>query len=173
MRKRLKPKTGGLLLSRVVRVQTAPLCFLSVFACLLSAHAVPRTAGESLQESPTQAGRAVPLPGSDGAFHNPHGSPAWIVYIPLGAAYALENHSDKRIVRYQVGCVVDECGRLEILSRKKEGRVDLPPADLLKNTFPFTYVSVRQVKKECVSKGAKVSVVEVTFTDGTVWQAKN
>lgn len=96
--------------------------------------------------------------------------PARIGYMPLGAYYTLENHSDKRIVRYRLGCAIEENGWVKISSKKKEEVTDLPPADLSKNNFPFTYLDVSQIEERCVSKAAKIAVVGITFADGTIWK---
>ena len=44
--------------------------------------------------------------------------PARIGYMPLGAYYTIENHSQKRIIRYRLGCVIEKHKRYKVVSRK-------------------------------------------------------
>jgi hypothetical protein len=96
--------------------------------------------------------------------------PARIGYMPLGAYYTLENHSDKRIIHYRLGCVVEESRALKVVYRDKEQIIDLPSADPSTKSVPFVYIGLRQLKGKCLSKGAKAAIVEITFSDGSVWK---
>jgi len=120
--------------------------------------------------SVTKVGSQVALSPCKGDFFIDHPNfPARIGYMPLGAYYTLENHSDKRIIRYRLGCVVEADGKFKVVSRKKAQVTDLAPADASKNSVPFVYISLRRIKGTCVSKEAKAAIVEVTFSDGSVW----
>lgn len=146
-----------------------PPCIFAIFLCLLGATALAFKPGALTQARSEPATRPSFSPcRSDALFDRPS-LPARIGYMPLGAYCTLENHSAKRIVRYRLGCVVEERSRIKILSKRKEEVSDLPPADSSKSRISFTALSVSRIKNKCVAKGAKVAVVEVNFADGTAW----
>lgn len=109
---------------------------------------------------------------SDLFFDRPN-LPARIGYTPLGAYPTLENHSDKGVIRYRLGCVLEENGQLKIPAKRKEEVTDLPPANISKTSIPFTALSLREIKKECSAKKAKIAVVDITFADGTTWKLED
>ena len=156
------------LLPKARTVRLSPLC--AFFVYLLGITAVAFTTEVSSQDYPEPTAKQISSTCREDIFPDRTNSPARIGYMPLGAYCTLENHSDKRIVRYRLGCAIEENGRVKILNKKKEKAIDLPPADPSKSAFPFTYLSIRQIKKCCTSKGAKIAIVEVTFADGSSWR---
>lgn len=97
-------------------------------------------------------------------------SPVRIGYMPFEAVYTIENYSERRVVGYRLGCVVEKKGRINVRSTNKLQRVSIDAIDLSTPTIPFAYVNLRRTKAVCSAKRAKPTVVQVNFADGLIWR---
>ncbi|GEM_PF-5501217 len=93
---------------------------------------------------------------------------------PNGRNYAIANVSDARIVRYRVGCVVQEADGLKILSKRPAQEKDLAPLDRVKNEAASEIVmsSHGNWGKPFCEGEAKLAILEVAFADGGFWKIR-
>lgn len=80
----------------------------------------------------------------------------------------LFNNGSKTIKSYRLGCVLEERGKLRVLHRMAVVKRDLAPNQGLLNSV-YVYDEDRS---RCDRKRAKLSVVEVVFSDGSRWKTK-
>jgi hypothetical protein len=78
----------------------------------------------------------------------------------------LGNGSNKRVVKYRLGEVAQKKDKLVVVHRSEPITIDLSANETLINPS-----EVEQELKFSLRKKTKLAVVEVTFSDGTVWQA--
>ena len=85
-----------------------------------------------------------------------------------GRMLNLFNHGSKSIKRYRLGCIVEEEGKLKILHKKAMIKTSLAPNQgLLNSIYVYTHD-----KSSCEREHAKLSIIEVAFSDGSEWKAK-
>jgi hypothetical protein len=83
----------------------------------------------------------------------------------------VSNHSSGTVIGYQLGCVVDESGKIKVKSRFATVTLKdvLKPADPFdkREWFVATDLSFRDL---CQEKGDKLAVLSVSFADGGEWR---
>lgn len=109
---------------------------------------------------------------------SPDAAQDWLVNLPSSPlvfetnvsrrALDLFNHGSKPIKKYRLGCVVEENGKLKIAHKMAVMKRNLAPNEGL---LDMMYVYADH-KSRCDKHHAKLSVIEVTFSDGSQWKAK-
>jgi hypothetical protein len=95
-------------------------------------------------------------------------SPLFMAGSPSKRDLSLENRSSGMIVSYTLGCVIQGGGRWRVLHRMNNISTSLEPGKAL-----LSSVSVYTKHRErCARKDARVAVVEVHFSDGSVWKSR-
>jgi hypothetical protein len=83
-------------------------------------------------------------------------------------SYFLRNYSTERIVKYRLGCVVQENLKYKVVDKRPYNDANLEP-----NRKKFLLVnSSHGFPEELCKAEAKLAVVEVLFADDGVWKAK-
>ena len=135
-------------------------------AILLGAFATFAIRAQSQQSGPTSKEWLINLPSA----------PLKLGLSSESNSIKLESRSTGHIVSFWLGCVVQEKDDFSVVEVLKERRINLPGAydrggaDL---TLIFMPVSdFESHKNRCEQMKARVSAVEVEFSDGAVWKAK-
>lgn len=97
-------------------------------------------------------------------------TPVRIGYFPVGAYFTIENHSNKRIVLYRLGCVAVRNEKYNVLKEQRGQAADLPPVNEETSSVRFAFIRIAKLKRECVAKRSRVGITEVTFQDNTSWR---
>lgn len=87
--------------------------------------------------------------------------------------YSVNNHSSKHVVGYRLGCVIEDGNKFKIKYKAKPKQVDIAPLDESKNRIIGKAYTIYGDKDfySCVKKKAKLTVLEVGFSDGSSWLA--
>jgi hypothetical protein len=87
--------------------------------------------------------------------------------------YSVDNHSPKRVVSYRLGCVVEDGNNIKIKYKAKPKLVDIAPLDDSQNRITGKAYTIYGDKDfhSCIKKKAKLTVLEVGFSDGSLWLA--
>jgi len=84
----------------------------------------------------------------------------------------LDNHSDKQVLRYRLGCVVEEQGKYRVLRKMKVERTNLVPVDPANDKISFESLDPhKEFSKMCKKGAGRLAVIEVGFIDGSTWKA--
>lgn len=101
-------------------------------------------------------------------------APTIIVRGIKGQLLTLINYSPVRIIRYQLGWVIAEQGKIKITCKLGPQNTDLAPANIGKNDVHMVGLAYYDQVKECSHKvKAKLAVIEINFEDGSVWKASD
>ena len=94
-------------------------------------------------------------------------SPLRIAVSGNGRHLEARNHSFGTVAGYQLGCVIEESGRITVEARFETAKTDLGPVDPDGKVW-FTEIDLKY-RDICREKNAKLAVVRVTFADGSEW----
>jgi tetratricopeptide (TPR) repeat protein len=102
-------------------------------------------------------------------------SPVRITLSANGEDYNVDNHSVHRVSGYQLGCAVEEAGKIRIKRRARPKQVDLLPLNKNQSRkYGKSYtVYADSDFYPCVERKTKIAVLEVRFSDGSKWRINN
>jgi hypothetical protein len=84
----------------------------------------------------------------------------------------LNNVSRGTIVRYALGCVLEDLGKFRVICVEQGKTLNLHPLDLNSKYSEKEIVSISgDLLDSCLRMKARVAIVQVEFEDGAVWQA--
>jgi hypothetical protein len=108
----------------------------------------------------------------DDLIENETDAPLKISWLVNGG-FALTNFSSNPINRFQLGCVIKQGNTIEILSKMPETKANLETviSQLTPKGSDGTTDNMMELYK-CYQSKAKLTVVETTSKDGTVWRIK-
>jgi hypothetical protein len=88
----------------------------------------------------------------------------------------LDSRSTGNIIGFHLGCIAQEKDKFTVVGILEERRINLPGAygeGDIDPTIIFMPISeFENYKVRCETTNAKVGVVEVEFSDGSIWKAK-
>ena len=107
-------------------------------------------------------------------------SPLRFDVAPQGYGYVLGNFSTGHVIRYRIGCVEEQKGKIAVLRQGKLQYTSLGPIDLNGDRANRINYSVETLVSgithgfdvEKCQDNTKTAVVEVEFEDGASWKAK-
>jgi hypothetical protein len=95
-------------------------------------------------------------------------SPLEIRFSPSKRDLALLNRSSGKIIRYRLGCVVQEASKIRVVRKMPFIDANLESGKVVINAFTVYADDLER----CGKKKSGLAVVEVVFLDGSIWKAK-
>ena len=84
----------------------------------------------------------------------------------------VENHSGRQVRSYRLGCVIERRSGIKLLAKFARDAANLAPQGPSGEVHLAILSAYGERFKLCRAKAAKLAVVEVRFSDGSVWKAK-
>ena len=102
---------------------------------------------------------------------NPETAPLKVKLSPGRRYTRVENHSEKSVKGYQLGCVVKENAKITVKFAFDVRHVELKPLDLPGGSmYSESYGTEQSGLWQCRQTSTKLAVIEVLFADGTIWK---